>query len=113
MDDVEPVYNVEAIVARRKQRSGAAKAKSTDGYEYHIKWFNFPDSDNTWEPRDCLDGCASLSPPPSLFRARALSFSLSLSLSLSSSPSLYCHGNGQLLGSTGGIGWGAKEFISY
>lgn len=47
-DDSDPdEYNVERIVARRRNpKSG--------GYEYLIKWENYPDSQNTWEPSEHL-----------------------------------------------------------
>lgn len=47
-DDSDPdEYNVESIVARRKN-------PKTGGYEYLIKWENYPDSQNTWEPSEHL-----------------------------------------------------------
>merc|ERR1712013_555767 len=44
-DDVtkedEAVYNIEALIAKK------------DG-EYLVKWENYPDSENTWEPASCI-----------------------------------------------------------
>ena len=37
----EAVYNIEALVAKK------------DG-EYLVKWENYPDSENTWEPASCI-----------------------------------------------------------
>jgi len=42
----EGLYQVERILAKRVQNGVV---------EYLIKWDGFPDSDNTWEPRDHLD----------------------------------------------------------
>ena len=44
-------YRVEKIVRHRKGRTGL---------EYEVKWVGYPESDNTWEPRKHLDGCAAL-----------------------------------------------------
>lgn len=47
-EDSDPEeYNVEKIVARRKN-------PKTGGYEYLIKWENYSDSENTWEPSEHL-----------------------------------------------------------
>ena len=37
----EAVYNIEALIAKK------------DG-EYLVKWENYPDSENTWEPASCI-----------------------------------------------------------
>lgn len=46
----EGLYQVERILAKRLQAGNV---------EYLIKWDGFPDSDNTWEPREHLD-CPSM-----------------------------------------------------
>lgn len=47
-EDSDPEeYNVEKIVARRRN-------PKTGGYEYLIKWENYSDSENTWEPSEHL-----------------------------------------------------------
>ncbi len=40
--DVNPTFEVEAILDRRKSGSS---------YQYRVKWRGYPDTDNTWEPR--------------------------------------------------------------
>jgi hypothetical protein len=41
----QPEYHVEKVVGRRK------KGRS---FEYLVKWFGYPDEENTWEPRKGL-----------------------------------------------------------
>ena len=45
-DEEEEVYSVEKIV---KKRIVEGKV------QYLLKWMNYPDSDNTWEPEENLD----------------------------------------------------------
>ena len=47
-DEEEPeVFSVEQIKGKRIGAEGKV--------EYYLKWMNYPDSDNTWEPEDNLD----------------------------------------------------------
>lgn len=52
-EEDEPEYVVEAIRAWRYH----AKRRSK---EYFIKWQNFPESDNTWEPEANLTNCPKI-----------------------------------------------------
>lgn len=46
-DDLEDEYSVEAIRNKRKN-------PKTGAIEYYIKWENYPENQNTWEPIDHL-----------------------------------------------------------
>lgn len=49
----DDVYNVEKILQSRTNRKGKK--------EYLIKWLNYPNEDNTWEPQENItDICPSL-----------------------------------------------------
>ncbi|KAK8101291.1 hypothetical protein PG999_011665 [Apiospora kogelbergensis] len=51
--DKSGVYVVEKIVGHRID-------KKTGESLYEVKWKNYPNSQNTWEPRGNLDGCAKI-----------------------------------------------------
>ena len=51
--DQEPgEFVVERIVTCRRRRGAA---RQTLGYEYLVKWKNWPEADNTWEPPEHFD----------------------------------------------------------
>ena len=52
IDESEDIYEVERIVQERLGASGAP--------EYRVKWKNWADKYNTWEPWENLDGAEEL-----------------------------------------------------
>ncbi|KAI1876154.1 hypothetical protein JX265_000596 [Neoarthrinium moseri] len=46
------VYDVEKLVDSKVEDDGRKL--------YHVKWINYPDSENTWEPLEHLKGCLDL-----------------------------------------------------
>jgi hypothetical protein len=53
----ETRYEVEAILSQRVQPGIRGGRNIT---QYLVKWKGYPDSENTWEPEENLDGCQAL-----------------------------------------------------
>lgn len=52
MSDTEEIYEVEKILDRRWRRRGKKKVE-----EFLVRWRNFGPDEDTWEPRENLEGC--------------------------------------------------------
>lgn len=52
MSDTEEIYEVEKILDRRWRRRGKKKVE-----EFLVRWRNFGPEEDTWEPRENLEGC--------------------------------------------------------